>query len=70
LDAQIATFWERNRASRASRGIGIGFVKMVNGLNFQQTCEDGQNQKAGTMTCDPLRIVCFHLVELILVYAT
>lgn len=45
-------------------------MNMVNGLKFQQTCEDGQNQKAGTMTCDPLSIVSFHPVELILVHAT
>jgi hypothetical protein len=67
LDAQIATFWERNLASRASRGMGIAFVKMVNGLNFQQKCGDGQNQKVGT-TCDPLRMLCFHPGELILVH--
>jgi hypothetical protein len=70
LDAQIATFWERNFASWASRGIGIGCKKLVSGLTFQQTCGDGQNQRAGMTIHDSLTSLCFHLDELIPVHAT
>jgi hypothetical protein len=70
LDAQIATFWQRNIASWASRGIGIGCWEIVSGLASQQTCGDGQNQKAGMTIYDPLKTLCFHLDELIPVHVT
>jgi hypothetical protein len=68
LEAQIAIFWPRNIALWASRGIGIGCWEIVSGLTSQQTCGDGQCQRAGMTIHDPLKILCFHLDELIPVH--
>jgi hypothetical protein len=70
LDAQIATIWERNIASWASRGIGIGCWEIVSGLTSQQTGGDEQNQRAGMTIHDSLKTSCFHLDELIPVHVT
>ena len=56
--------------SWASRGIGIGCWGIVSGLTSQQTCEDGQKQRAGMTIHGSSKTLCFDLDELILVHAT
>ena len=65
LDAQTAMFPERNVASWASRGIGIGCYRNGQWLDLSANAGDVQDQKIGMMIHDPLRTVRLHQLTLV-----